>query len=107
MIWLRDVNFFVSWSCFLFFMVFVWCNKVGMVIMMNGCMVILVFLKGVCGILLVDIIELGVLMKIVCCFVILEDKVVVLWFLVCWWVFEIFFIIEIIFYEKNILDYFM
>lgn len=87
-------------------MVFVWCNKVGMVIMMNGCMVILVFLKGVCGILLVNIIELGVLMKIVCCFVI-EDKVVVLWFLVCWWVFEIFFIIEIIFYEKSILDYFM
>lgn len=88
-------------------MVFVWCNKVGIVIMMNGCMVILVFLKGVCGILLVNIIELGVLMKIVCCFVILEDKVVVLWFLVCWWVFEIFFIIEIIFYEKSILDYFM
>lgn len=46
--------------------------------MMNGFMVILVFLKGVCGILLVNIIELGVLMKIVCCFVILEDKVVVL-----------------------------
>lgn len=88
-------------------MVFVWCNKVGMVIMMNGCMVILVFLKGVCGILLVGIIELGILMNIVCCFVILEDKVVVLWFLFCWLVFEIFFIIEIIVYEKSILDFLM
>lgn len=46
--------------------------------MMNGCMVTLVLLKGARGILLVNITELGVLMKIVCCFVTLEDKVVVL-----------------------------